>query len=212
MGGRPVKQVYEGQRILEEGDDAVVTERVLRGMYVPAREIHRINGERARKGQAFLATPFGRYEDDKKRLATLRLEAREDIKQWCRMYAENISQFTAADDEDRAKICDVFNSSGSIPKKDEERIWNELGDWFGSYLKEIDDDEEKDVQGMGLNLTTDNFELSMLRHQRLMMKYDDLIDEGDLLSYENLTDPAPIRSRSSLLISSRSRSRLLVHM
>lgn len=75
---RPPKKVPKYLRALQ-GEDVDLVELAMKGEWVPAHELEKLNEERMAKDEPYLVMPYRPYEEDKDHLTTMRKQARNDF-------------------------------------------------------------------------------------------------------------------------------------
>ncbi len=168
------------------GEDKDMIARALRNEWVPAAELDKINTDRMMKGKPFLRLHYGKYEDDKDNLPTLREKAKSDFTYFRGAATKWLAELEDADA--RKNMVEMFKVSRATP--DEIKESNaELGAWFADYLNANGywtDDNPAVMKQMIMaafppindgEITADNLLPSLIKMLKFTNKLIELVDE-----------------------------------
>lgn len=136
LGPAPKEAGKESKALKWEDRDLI--ERALRGDWVPASALDRINQERRKKGQPYLVVPYGKYDDDKDRLYDIRKHAQEDFTAMSKRMEEAVGTVNKVGLGSDAlnDVCNQLTVSLKLAQDREDELNKELGCWFTDHLKQ----------------------------------------------------------------------------
>ena len=169
------------------GEDKDIVARALKGEWVPAAELDKINMDRMTKGEPFLRLHYGKYEDDKDNLPILREKAKSDFTYFKESATKWIAELEDADA--RKSTVEMINASRATPAEIKESD-AELSAWFTDYLNANGywtEDNPATMKQMimaafppindGKGITSDNILPTLIKMLKFMNKQIDLVDE-----------------------------------
>lgn len=162
------------------GEDKDLVERALRGEWVPAAELDKINMDRMNKGQPFLRIHYGKYANEKDRLELLQRQAKSDFLYYKQETTKWIAEL--ADRAARVNMLAMFEVSRPKPEEVKESF-DEFGQWFADYLKD---------SGYAVDVATN----PMVMKQMIMSAFPRIID-GSEYTVDNM-QPAMLKSLKAM--------------
>jgi hypothetical protein len=190
FGGTP-KKVHKSSKPLP-GEEAELVEKVLRGEYVPQKQLDELNKARAMKGDPAIIAKVSPYEEDKERFDEMRQQALETFGY---RKARHDRILAALGDPKHKEDVDTFieQMNTAIINVDPElkkEVHDDLGKWFADYLE--DNGYAAHAQSLVIKqmiasafptithdegLTEDNIEEIYLRARRVTNQYLALEEE-----------------------------------
>lgn len=128
------------------------TQKALMGEYIPARVIQVINLKRLERGEKFIINHVGTYEEDKDRLNEIVRDGKKDIK----IMDHNVRNILKRVNEGSFDKKLIYALNNPFPEE-MQNIHNEIGKWFGDYMK---------ANGYIGASPTQNFKLMIIRSVR----------------------------------------------
>lgn len=129
---RPKKKAPKYLRALK-WEDADVVEHAMKGEWVPAKELDKLNDERMKKGEPFLVIPYKTYAEDKEHLGVIRKQARGDFLYLRHRMLEQLNDPELEEEEKRSLLAEQFKNSRP-PVNQRKELAQGLSKWFADYL------------------------------------------------------------------------------
>lgn len=171
-----LSNVFDETDMTEE-DEASWVEKVDNGEYIPAKILNEINYKRIQERKPLLIPSVGTYEEDKVRLNEMREQAKDDF-----TFLSHRSHILLAkiNDPDMPKIAENIAHAYNTMDSNHE----ELGQWFGEYMKESGYIGPQNAQAIKLMITkafpilypggqmsVENFEQVLVNSERVYNHY-----------------------------------------